>query len=157
MDRINNIISGGKSNFEKGGVEEKMNIIESLKEKKKTVKEFVLYGIIGICCATIDSLLFASLSSIHVNMYLANFIGINVGIMCSFLLNTYLNFKKTDQISNRLFKFVGVGYCGLILSMIIMFIGVDVLVQVEMYVKILSVVLVAIFQFVLNKTITYRK
>ena len=68
-----------------------------------------------------------------------------------------MNFKKKDEVGKRAIKFFGVGYIGLILSMLIMWVGVDVLNQKQMLVKIGSVVFVAAVQYLLNKFVTYKK
>ena len=129
------------------------------KEKSKIVqiiREIILYGIIGSTCATIDSVLFIVLFKVGMNVYFANFIGINIGIFCSFMLNTYCNFKKTDKIVRRGLKFLSIGYCGLVLSMVILYIGTQQYNCYEINVKLFSIIIVAIFQFLLNKFVTYR-
>lgn len=63
----------------------------------------------------------------------------------------------TDNLLNRAVSFYTVGYMGLLLSMGLLFIGADYLNFDEMPVKIVSVFIVAGFQFVLNKLITFRR
>jgi UDP-galactopyranose mutase len=125
--------------------------------KCKILKEFIFYGIIGSCCAGLDSLVFFILRKVTVNLYAANFIGINTGIIASFLLNTFINFKMTDKLLKRAIMFFSVGYAGLLLSMAIMYTGVEIFFFKEIFVKFASVFLVALFQFSLHKLITYRK
>ena len=121
------------------------------------VKEIMLYGIIGSCCAALDSGIFLLLWKSGINLYAANFISINVGICTSFLLNTFINFKVKDKLKIRGVKFFSVGYAGLLLSMIVMHIGVKALGAKEILVKIVSVFIVAAVQFTLNKLFTFRK
>lgn len=123
---------------------------------KKFFKEVTLYGIIGGCSATADSIIFYFLS-LKINIYVSNIISINVGIILSFLLNTYLNFGLKDNLLKRAVRFICIGYSGLLLSIIILFIGSDLYNFEEMPVKIFSVFVVAAFQFVLNKLITFRE
>lgn len=49
-----------------------------------------------------------------------------------------------------------VGYCGLGLSTLILFIGTKVFSANEIVVKLISIFIVALFQFVLNKLVTFR-
>jgi len=123
---------------------------------RRLIREIILYGIIGGFSATIDSIIFYWLSQ-SINIYVSNFISINTGILISFLLNTYVNFKAKDKIRFRAVSFFSVGYTGLGLSMLILYIGVEVLNYREMFVKILSVFIVAAVQFTLNKMITFRR
>ncbi|MDR2474284.1 MAG: UDP-galactopyranose mutase [Bacteroidales bacterium] len=121
------------------------------------IKEITLYGIIGSCCAALDSVIFLLLRKAGVNLYAANFISINAGICTSFLLNTFINFKVKDKLKIRGVKFFAVGYTGLLLSMLVMHIGVKALGAKEMIVKIVSVFIVAAVQFTLNKLFTFKK
>jgi UDP-galactopyranose mutase len=121
------------------------------------IKEIVLYGIIGFCCATLDSIVFLYLRKTGVNLYLSNFTGINLGIIFSFLLNTFVNFRVRDRLKIRAMKFFAVGYGGLALSMFIMHAGVDLLNGNEIFVKIFSVFTVAAAQFTVNKLFTFKK
>lgn len=132
-------------------------MIKNLIKNHQILKELFLYGIIGFTCAGIDTLSFIILRKITVPLYIANFIGINVGITCSFFLNTYFNFKVKDKLGKRAFKFFAVGYIGLLISMILMYIGVDVLLYGEIFVKVLSVFFIAFVQFSLNKLFTFKK
>jgi putative flippase GtrA len=138
-------------------VAKQINEKQKAPNKWRLLKEIFLYGVIGLFCAGLDSLLFLLLRKADVNLYISNFIGINLGILCSFLLNAHFNFKTKDKLSIRALKFFAVGYCGLALSMIIMFVGVDTLQFKEMVVKIFSVFVVAAFQFTVNKLFTFKK
>lgn len=120
-------------------------------------KQIFIYGIIGATTASIDSIVFIILQNINLNKYLANFISINIGILLSFILNTYLNFKVTDNLLKRGISFFSVGYFGMLLSMIILYIGTDIFKFNSIVIKLFSVIVVAVFQFVLNKLITYKK
>lgn len=121
------------------------------------IKEIMLYGIIGSCCAALDSVIFLFLRKADVNLYAANFISINTGIFSSFLLNTFINFKVKNKLEIRGIKFFAVGYVGLALSMIVMHIGVKMAGTKEIIVKIFSVFIVAAVQFTLNKLFTFKK
>lgn len=134
-----------------------MKKIKELLYKYPILKEGFFYGIIGLTTSTIDSLTFVLLRNIGLGLFISNFIGINVGITLSFLLNTFLNFKQKDHLLKKCISFFTVGYVGLCISMLIMFIFVKKLECDELIVKVASIIIVAAIQFVLNKLITYRK
>ncbi|MNN14511.1 GtrA-like protein [compost metagenome] len=121
------------------------------------LNELIIYGVIGVLTSSVDSLIFYYLMKINSHIYMVNFISINAGILLSFFLNSYLNFKKTDKFFKRAFSFFCVGYTGLLLSTLILYTGVELLNYSEISVKLISIVLVAMFQFVLNKLITFGK
>jgi len=124
---------------------------------KKLFREMFLYGIFGLFSASMDTLSFWLLSKTAMPMLLTNFISVNIGITISFFLNSFINFKRTDSLGKRAFKFFGVGYIGLILSTVIMWIGVERMGIQQMYVKVFSVIFVAAVQYLANKFITFRK
>ena len=65
---------------------------------KKLIREMFLYGIFGLFSASMDTLSFFLLSKTSIPLLLSNFISVNIGITISFFLNTYLNFKKKDEV-----------------------------------------------------------
>lgn len=128
-----------------------------IKKNKKVIKEMFLYGVIGVMSAGIDFGIFAFLKSFYVtNVFIANFISINMGMIFSFFMNTFFNFKMTDKLLKRAIKFFAVAYFGMVLSMIILFLGNKVLKFDSLVVKMVSIVIVAMVQFVLNKITTFK-
>ncbi|MDR0412128.1 MAG: GtrA family protein [Treponema sp.] len=119
------------------------------------LRQVVLYGVFGCFSALVDILLFSLLSS-FLNVTPANIISVHCGILCSFLLNTFFTFKVKNKMRRRIVIFFCVGYFGLLLSMLILWLGVEKLGVDKMRVKIVSVFIVAAVQFLLNKFITYR-
>jgi putative flippase GtrA len=79
-----------------------------------------------------------------------------VGITTSFLLNRSYNFRVKDKTKQRFAIFLTVGLCGLMLSNLILYIGIDMLHGEEVIVKLASIVLVVGFQFLMNKFVTFR-
>lgn len=120
------------------------------------LKEIFLYGVIGGGSALTDSgFYFFFTRYFMMNTFLSNFISVNIGITMSFLLNTFINFKQTSKLLNRAVSFYAVGYAGLALSTWLLYMGVHVWGLGDLTVKLSSIVVVAAFQFVLNKCITY--
>lgn len=121
-------------------------------------RNLILYGIIGSCTATLDFLIFTALTQ-GLNLYyiVANIISCSTGILCSFLLNRKYNFKVTDHTARRLLIFVAVGLTGMLLSSLILRITIEQLQWNELLSKLVSIVIVVLFQFLLNKHISFRK
>lgn len=120
-------------------------------------RQLLLYGLIGGTCAMIDFGIFSLCNHfLSLDPLVANIIGCVVGMLCSFFLNYYLNFKANSHFVRRLLSFLTVGTLGLLFSELIMHVGANLLSANEYLVKICSVFLVAALQFVLNKFITFK-
>jgi len=78
----------------------------------------------------------------------------HVGMLISFTLNTFVNFKKANKLFMRFLCFYSIILVGIGISTIILKFG-TALAPVT-YVKIFSMVFVAAIQFVLNKFITFK-
>lgn len=122
----------------------------------KKYQQLIRYGIIGATCAGIDFASYSALVLIGVNMFVANIIGVNIGILLSFYLNRKYNFKVTDDTLRRFFIFYAVGLTGLAASSLILYVSVDLCHLNEFYSKLFSIVIVALLQFSLNKFITFK-
>lgn len=125
-------------------------------EFKTLVRQLISYGIFGIISSGLDFAVFQLLAAAAgINSYAANFVSVNCGIFCSFVLNSVFTFKMTDKKIKRAAQFFAVGYCGLLLSMAVMYLGTDVFAFGKSAVKMVSVPLVALFQFAMNKIVTF--
>lgn len=133
-------------------------IIKKILINRKLVREVLLYGIIGGSSSLMDSLFYYFFTR-HLNFseFASNFFSVNIGITISFVLNTFINFKITNKIIKRALSFYTVGYIGLLVSMIILYCGIHIFSINDMFVKLTSIFIVAAFQFVLNKVVTYGK
>ncbi len=134
------------------------NVIKKILSNKRLIREILLYGIIGCTSSLLDSFFYYIFTrNLQLNEFISNFISVNIGITISFILNTFINFQKTNKILKRALSFYSVGYAGLVVSMIILYCGIHLFNLNDMAVKIVSIFIVAAFQFVLNKIITYGK
>lgn len=131
-------------------------IRELIIKYKDLVREMLLYGVFGLFSASMDTLTFMFFSKIGITLFLSNFISVNIGIAISFFLNAFLNFKKHNNLGHRALKFFGVGYIGLALSMFIIWLGVTVVRGNQILVKIISVIVVAVVQYIMNKFLTFK-
>jgi len=132
-----------------------------MKEKAKQIyskfRNLILYGVIGCFTASLDFCVFTLLSQVcDVYYIIANTISVLIGISTSFILNRSINFKVKDHAKRRFVIFLIVGLCGYLLSSLILYIGIDTLGAEELVVKLVSIVMVVFFQFLLNKFVTFK-
>lgn len=129
-----------------------------LKDGYSRFRHLILYGIIGSFCAALDFCLFSTLCYCGFISYLwANLISIHIGIFTSFFLNRSLNFKVKDKVTTRFLSFYMVGLVGLGISEGMLYLMVTKGGWNEIVSKLISIIVVALIQFLLNKYITFRK
>ena len=120
-------------------------------------RQVFFYGIIGGGCALLDISLFALLYTLlGVNEYIANVISMHAGMFASFLLNRRFNFKKTDKTLLRAISFYLTGLFGLSLSQGLLWLGDLMSLSAELS-KFISIFFVAAVQFLINRSVTFRK
>ena len=123
----------------------------------KRFRNLILYGIIGAFCATLDFAIYTLLCHFEILPYLwANVISIHVGIFTSFFLNRHFNFKVKDKTPQRFISFYAVGLTGLGISSLLLYLMVDIALWNELICKLITIVMVALVQFFLNKYVTFR-
>jgi putative flippase GtrA len=121
-------------------------------------KYFVLYGIIGVVSALLDFVVFNRMVALTDCSYIVvNIVSVHCGVVCSFTLNRQFNFKVKDQPIKRFVTFYIVAMIGLLISslLLVQFIekaGLD-----TKLAKALTILITAVFQFIMNKTITFKK
>ncbi len=120
-------------------------------------RTFILYGLIGGFCAALDFATYTLLCHFDILPYLwANVISIHCGIICSFFLNRGVNFKVKDKAWLRFLSFYAVGLIGLGISELMLYLMVDVAGWNEILCKLISIVVVALVQYFLNRFITFK-
>lgn len=130
----------------------------NLKDIYSRFRNLILYGIIGGFCAALDFGVYTALCHFDIMPYLwANIISIHVGIFMSFILNRSINFKVKDKTTKRFLSFYAVGLTGLGISELMLYLMVTIGGVNELLGKLISIVVVALIQFILNKFITFRK
>jgi len=127
-----------------------------IKELYSRYRELIIYGIIGCFCAALDFGIY-TLLGLWIPYLWANVISVHAGIFCSFLLNRRYNFKVKDRPVQRFALFYLVGLTGLGLSEILIFMMATKMGMHYMVAKLLTIVVVALCQFLLNKFITFKK
>lgn len=120
-------------------------------------RHLILYGIIGSFSSGLDFLIYTLLVQLTGVQYIfANCISVLVGISTSFFLNRNYNFKVKDHAKRRFSIFLSVGLCGLVMSNVILYVCIDVFGVDILISKLLSIVLVVFFQFLVNKYLTFK-
>jgi len=113
---------------------------------------------IGAVAAGTDSGLYFLLTRKFGIWYLAaNFMSVNIGITISFMLNSFVNFKKSDRLFRRAVFFYGICYVGMLISMSVLFTGTKILGFSDVPVKIAAVLMAGTVQFLFNKFVTYER
>ena len=131
-------------------------IINSIKEKDD-IKHFVMYVLIGIVAVGSDNIIFNYLRNLNLSMYVSNFISVNCGLTVSFICNTFINFKKANNLVKRGGYFFIIGYIGMSISMVFLHYGVIFINISESLTKLISTAISGLMQFTLNKVITFRE
>ena len=120
-------------------------------------RNLILYGIIGCCSSGLDFLLYTLFVSVFGWHYvISNSLSVIAGITTSFTLNRNYNFRVKDKTRRRFSIFLTVGLCGMILSNLILWCCIDKLDLSKIVSKLLSIVLVVLVQFLMNKYITFK-
>ena len=134
------------------------NSIIMVSELWDKYKELIKYCIIGCCGALLDFIAYTILvSCFGINYLIANALSVTVGITNNYFLNAYLNFKVTDNLFKRFLSFYIVGMIGLLISEALLYMLVDIMNINSIISKIITIFVITIIQFLLNKTITFKK
>lgn len=120
-----------------------------------TFKNLFLYGIFGLSAALVEYGVFALLINVT-SFYpeVVNVIGALCGFAFSFSTNTFLNFKKTDNLLKRFLSYGSICLVGMVFSTLIISLLKNSMNL--MLLKALCMIFVSIIQFILNKKITYQ-
>ena len=123
----------------------------------KKFRDLILYGIIGSCSSGLDFLLYTLFVTVFGWHYiLSNCISVLGGIITSFTLNRNYNFKVKDKTKRRFSIFLTVGLCGMLLSSLILWVCISQLSMNKILSKLLSIVLVVVVQFLINKYVMFK-
>ena len=125
-------------------------------ERFPWLHNFVLYAIIGVMAAVVDYSIFCALKHwVGLAPEWSSLIGNICGFLFTFSGNTFYNFKKSTHVWFRFLSYFCITSCGMTLSTLLIHYGKDV---INLYIlkAVLVLCVIPIFQFILNKKITYR-
>lgn len=121
-------------------------------------RNIVLYFIIGVSAAMIDYALFlVCFNVLHISSVFSTAISISFATVYGFFLNAKYNFKTEDRILFRFISYSIVSGVGMLFSMTFLYIfnmriGYD-----GNIMKLLSLPLIFVIQYSLNKAISFKK
>ena len=120
-------------------------------------KRLLIYALIGIISVSIDILVFnLCMSFLKSNYFTANIISVHFGIVNSFILNRFYNFKVKNKTAIRFIAFYLIGILGIAVSSALLFFLVEKLNMNVLYSKLTTIIIVAVIQFILNSKITFK-
>lgn len=132
-------------------------MLELIKTLYHKSHHLILYGVIGSFSSGLDFAIYTLLVQVlGVQYLLANCISVLAGISTSFTLNRNYNFKVKDNTTRRFSIFLCVGLCGLMMSNLILYTCINYFEMNKIVSKLLSIVLVVFFQFLVNKYLTFK-
>jgi len=92
-----------------------------------------------------------------VNYVVANITSSTLAIIHNFILNSYFTFKITDNKLKRFVTFYLIALVGMAISTGFLALFIDGLKMDTMLSKLITVLIVAVGQFIFNKKLTFRK
>lgn len=117
----------------------------------------IRYAVIGVSGVCLDYLVFLLLfNAFGLHPQIANMISTTAGIINNFGLNALLNFRKRDRIAVRFLRFYAVGLTGIALTVLLLKVFSDVLGIDANIVKGLSLPLVLLLQYSINRRWSFR-
>jgi putative flippase GtrA len=118
--------------------------------------QFLLYLVIGGSATGIDVAVYAVLTAIaDTSPLIANTISVGIAIVYSYLINAFLNFRVRDRLFLRLVSFVVVCVGGYFISTTMIWFLTDVWLLGPLISKVLTLPVVIVFQYCLNKRVTF--
>ncbi len=139
----------------------KMNIykliVATISRLFNRFRPIILYGVFGSISSGLDFTIYTLLVRyVGVHYVVANCFSVLCGISTSFVLNRNYNFKVKDKTKQRFTMFLTIGLCGMLLSNLILWLCIETFHFHTILSKLLSIVLVVFFQFLLNKYLTFK-
>lgn len=117
---------------------------------------FIKYAIVGCLGLVVDLGLFYLLHEVlDVNYLISNIVSSSLAVLHNFILNSFITFKVRDKLVQRFVSFYLVALIGMGVSSGILALMIDVLMLHSMFSKAVSVFIVAILQYFINKKWTF--
>lgn len=119
--------------------------------------QFLLYCLCGGIGVTTDYFVYYAALTFGVWYQVANVFGYLSGTLISFFLNRKITFGVRDKLARRLVMFVGVAGIGYSASAVILWLMVDIMSVDARIAKLLTLPVVVIIQFLMNRRITFNE
>ncbi|MEA4839631.1 MAG: GtrA family protein [Bacteroidales bacterium] len=119
---------------------------------------FLKYGVIGVFGLVVDMGIFYLLHKmLGVNYVVSNIISSSLAVVHNFILNSFITFKVKDRLLRRFASFYLIALVGMAVSSGMLAVMIDGLSMDSMVAKMISILIVAVIQYFLNKKLTFRK
>lgn len=120
------------------------------------MQQFILYCLCGGLGVSTDYLVFYLSVTAGLWYQGANLLGYLAGTLLSFALNRVLTFKMRDRVAQRLAMFLGVAAIGFGASAVMLWLLVQLLGVDARIAKLLTLPMVVLLQFTLNRRLTFN-
>jgi len=120
--------------------------------------QLVRYLVIGCSGAFIDfTIFYLFVRFTDINYQVVNLFSVSCGIINNYVLNARFNFAVKDNYLFRFSKFYLVGLFGWVLTAVLLFVFVEMWSAPKLAAKVVTIFVVAITQFCLNKRYTFNE
>lgn len=119
-------------------------------------KELLLYCVCGGLGVLTDYIVYYLLLETGLGYQYANFLGYLSGTLVSFFLNRVITFNVKNKTLQRLVKFVSVALLGYLSSSLLLWVLVEHIGLMPKIAKLITLPIVVILQYSLNKHFTFR-
>jgi putative flippase GtrA len=113
--------------------------------------------VIGVINTGVDFGVFTLLRYTGLHYLIANIISYHCGIVCSFFLNKYYNFKVEDKSVKRFISFYSISLIAICVSEGLLYLFISVCSINDLIAKLISMVIIAVGQFLFVKHFTFKK
>lgn len=127
--------------------------------KRRVVRQFVKFGIVGLSSTVIDWGIYLFLTRIFGIFYLmAKMLSFSVAVLNSYIWNRRWTFRSNDpQKLKQFIKFLTISLVGLVINSTIMYIAVEHLKLNDIYGLFLATAIVLSWNFLANKFYTFKE
>jgi len=120
-------------------------------------RHVILYTIIGLLTSVLEFVVYTILIyMIGFHYLIANVVSVLVSIPVGFFLNRNINFMTKEKTFWRFVMFLVVGVSGILITNTILYLCIEIYCFDKITSKLFSIVSVALFQFLLNKYVTFK-
>ena len=119
---------------------------------------FIKYALVGVVGLVVDMGLFYFFHEVlNINYILSNIMSSSLAVVNNFILNSIFTFKVKDKLLYRFISFFSIALAGMALSSGMLIVLIDGLHLNSMVSKAISVFVVALIQYYVNKKLTFSE
>jgi len=119
---------------------------------------FVKYGLVGLVGLVVDmGFFYVFYEMLHINYILSNIMSSSLAVVNNFILNSIFTFKVKDKLLYRFISFFSIALAGMALSSGMLAVMIDGLQMNSMVAKAISIFVVALIQYFVNKKLTFSE